>query len=258
MSGLGVSDVHVRLGDKAVLAGVSATFAQGEVTTIVGPNGAGKSTLLTVLAGLRRADRGRAVLEGGDILALVPRLRAQRVAYLPQIPEVAWAVDVRTLVGLGRTPFTGARGLSAADDEAVERAMELSGVTAMAGRNVTTLSGGERARVLIARALAGEPRWLLADEAMTGLDPGYQLEVAGLFRTMAHERDCGVVVTLHDLHMALRMSDRVIVLAEGRVLADGAPRQALAPDILTQAYGVQTRLWDGDAGPVIEIIGGRG
>ncbi len=258
MSSLTVTDAYVRLGEKAVLAGVSAAFAAGQITTIIGPNGAGKSTLLNLLAGLRLPDRGQIELDGADINTLTLRARAQRVAYLPQIPEVAWAVDVRTLVGLGRTPFIGARGLSAEDDAAVERAMIAGGVAAMAERTVTTLSGGERARVLIARALAGEPQWLLADEPLTGLDPGYQLDVASLFRKMAHDSGRGVIVTLHDLHMALRMSDRVIVLAEGRVLADGTPMEALSPQILAQAYGVQTRFWDGEAGPVIEIIGGRG
>lgn len=255
MTGLAASDVHMRLGDKAVLNGVSATFAAGQVTTIVGPNGAGKSTLLTALAGLRRPDRGQVLLDDDDIYGLAPRARAQRVGYLPQIPEVAWAVDVRTLVALGRTPFIGARGLTGADEQAVDRALVAGGVQSMAHRSVTTLSGGERARVLLARALAGEPQWLLADEPLTGLDPGYQLEIAALFRKMAVESGGGVIVTLHDLHMALRMSDRVLVLAEGRILADGKPVEALSSDVLAKAYGVQTRLWDGDAGPVIEIVG---
>jgi iron complex transport system ATP-binding protein len=257
MSTLSVSDAHVRLGDKDVLRGVSASFAKAQITAIVGPNGAGKSTLLTLLAGLRTADRGRAQLEGADIGALTPRARAQRMGYLPQTPEVAWAVDVRTLVGLGRTPFIGARGLSSEDDAAVGRAMMQCGVAAMAERIVISLSGGERARVLIARALAGEPQWLLADEPLAGLDPGYQLDVAALFRKMA-EDGRGVIVTLHDLDMAMRMADRVLVLAEGRVLADGAPRRALSPEILKQAYGIDTRFLDGAAGPVIEILGGRG
>ena len=254
MTELKVSDVHVRLGDKAVLTGVSAVFAEKQVTTIVGPNGAGKSTLLTSLAGLRKPDHGQVLIGGADIYGLPARVRAQRVGYLPQIPEVAWAVDVRTLVGLGRTPFIGARGLGAADDEAVDRALAAAGVESMSHRIVTTLSGGERARVLLARVLAGEPQWLLADEPLTGLDPGYQLEVADLFRKMAAEKGCGVVITLHDLHMALRMSDRVLVLAQGRILADGKPVDALSPQTLAQAYGVKTRFWDGDAGPVIEII----
>ena len=257
MTGLGVADAHVQLGEKSVLRGVSAVFRPGQVTTIAGPNGAGKSTLLTLLAGLRRPDHGQVLIGDQDMFDLPSRLRARRVGYLPQIPEIAWAVDVRTLVALGRIPYIGARGLTVADEEAVDRALTAAGVETMADREVTTLSGGERARVLLARALAGEPRWLLADEPLTGLDPGYQLEVAALFRKLAVESNCGVVVTLHDLHMALRMSDRVLVLAEGRILADGTPREALAPDILARAYGVQTRFWDGDAGPVIEIIGRR-
>ena len=257
MTGLEVSDAHVRLGDKQVLAGVSATFRPGEITTIAGPNGAGKSTLLTALAGLRHPDRGRVLIGNEDIFGLAPRARARRIAYLPPIPEIAWAVDVRTVVGLGRIPHVGARGLGADDDAAVTRAMASAGIESFADRDVTTLSGGERARVLLARALAGEPQWLLADEPLTGLDPGYQLEVAALFRKLAADQGCGVVITLHDLHMALRISDRVVVLAEGRVLADGPPATALAPDILAEAYGVETRAWDGEAGRVIEIIGRR-
>jgi iron complex transport system ATP-binding protein len=258
MSMLSVSHASVRLGDKDVLNTVSASFARGQVTCIVGPNGAGKSTLLTVLAGLRTADHGDVQLEGVNMDAVPPRLRAQRIGYLPQIPEVAWPVDVRTLVGLGRIPFTGARGLSAADGAIVDRTMQVAGISAMAARNVASLSGGERARVLIARALAGEPAWLLADEPLTGLDPGYQLEAATLFRSLARDNNCGVIVTLHDLHMALRMADRILVLAEGRILADDVPARALSPAILAQAYGVQTRFWDGQSGPMIEIIGGRG
>ncbi len=256
MSGFKASDIHVRLGEKTVLDGVSLAFAPGQVTTIVGPNGAGKSTLLTVLAGLRVPDRGQVTLEGADITSLTPSARAQCIGYLPQLPEVAWPIDVRTLVGLGRIPFSGARGLSAADDAAVDRALKAGGIESMADRNVLTLSGGERGRVLLARVLAGEPKWLLADEPLTGLDPGYQLEATSLFRKMAAE-GCGVVVTLHDLHMALRMSDRVVVLAAGRILADGAPSAALSPEILAQAYGVDARVWDGEAGPVIEIVGRR-
>jgi len=258
MSTLTATDIHVQLGEKKVLSGIGAAFAPGQLTCIVGPNGAGKSTFLTVLAGLREADRGQVMLDGVDLETMLPRERARRLAYLPQIPEVAWAVDVRTLVGLGRTPFIGARGLGAEDEQAVDRALALCGIGSMATRNVATLSGGERARVLLARALAGAPKWLLADEPLTGLDPGYQLEAATLFRKMAREENCGLIVTLHDLHMALRMADRVLVLAEGRILIDAAPMAALSPDILRQAYGVETRLFEGTGGPMIEIIGGRG
>ena len=258
MTVLSAHAVHVHFGRKIALDGLSADFAIGQVTCIVGPNGAGKSTLLSVLAGLRNPDAGSIVLDSNHFTTMAPRDRAKRLAFLPQIPEVAWAIDVRTLVALGRTPYRGARGLGATDEAAVDRAMELTGTTPLAQRNVATLSGGERARVLLARALAGEPQWLLADEPLAGLDPGYQLEVATLFREMAHKQGKGVIVTLHDLHMALRMADRVLVLNGGRIIADDHPKQALSPEILKQAYGVETRFWDGEAGPMIEIVGGRG
>lgn len=254
---LAISDAHVRLGQKQVLSGITTAFTTGQVTAIVGPNGAGKSTLLTCLTGLRKPDQGRATLDGKDVYTMPARERAQHIAYLPQIAEVAWAIDVRTLVGLGRTPFIGARGLAAADDTAVEKAMALAGVTDFADRIVTSLSGGERARVFLARALASEPQWLLADEPLTGLDPGHQLDAGTLFKRMAAEEGHGVIVTLHDLHIALRIADRVVVLAEGRILADGAAREALSPEILNKAYGVTARMMDGDAGPLIEIIGRR-
>lgn len=248
------TDIHVRLGDKQVLNGVSATFTPGTVTAIVGPNGAGKSTFLGVLTGLRKPDKGDVKLDGADLLGLAPKLRARRIAFLPQIQEIAWGVDVRTLVSLGRTPFTGARGLGAEDEAAVERAIAIARVQAFADRNVLTLSGGERGRVLLARALAGEPQWLLADEPLTGLDPGHQLDAADLMRALAREGR-GVVVTLHDLHMALRAADRVIVLTGGRVHAEGTARDALTPETLQAAYGIKGRVWDGAQGPVIEVLG---
>ena len=251
---IAASAIHVRLGDKQVLAGVSASFAPGTITAIVGPNGAGKSTLLSVLAGLRKPDQGAATLDGADLQTLAPRTRAQRLAFLPQTPEIAWGVEVRTLVALGRTPFTGARGLTAHDAAAVDRAMATARVESLAHRNVLTLSGGERARVLLARALAGEPAWLLADEPLTGLDPGHQLDAAGLMRGLA-AAGCGVIVTLHDLHMALRVADQVIVLADGRILAAGPARAALTPGILRAAYGIESRIWDGEQGPIIEVLG---
>ncbi len=256
MSRLGISDLSVRLGDKRVLDNITAQFRTGEVTTIIGPNGAGKSTLLTCLAGLRKPDSGVVQFDGVDIASIPARARAQRLGYLPQIAEVAWGIDVRTLVGLGRIPFTSARGLAAEDQRAVDDALEQSNITAFAARNVTSLSGGERARALLARVLAGKPQWILADEPFAGLDPAHQLDTAALFRTLAREGR-GVVVTLHDLHTALRMSDRVLVLGEGHILADGTPAEALAPEILTRAYGLETRFWDGATGPLIEIVGRR-
>ena len=258
MSRLQAQDVQVRLGGKAVVDGVSAAFEAGTVTAILGPNGAGKSTFLACLAGLRRPQFGHVDLDRDDVLAMPPRQRARRIGVLPQTQEVAWAVEARILVGLGRTPFIGSSGLSLEDAAAIDRAMAAAGVVELADRDVTTLSGGERGRVLIARALAGEPQWLLADEPLTGLDPGHQLDAGELFRSLAHDQGKGVIVTLHDLSLAARIADRVIVMAAGKVLADGPPAQALSPDVMARAYGVRARVVQGQGGPLIEIVGRGG
>ena len=255
MSILSADNLSVRLGDKAVLEAVGAVFAPGLVTAVVGPNGAGKSTLLDCLAALRKPDAGRVTLDERALGVLPPRERARRIAYLPQNAEIAWAVDGRTFVGLGRTPYVGAWGLTAEDRGAVDRALTVTGVQAFADRVVSTLSGGERARVMIARALAGEPQWLLADEPLAGLDPGHVLDACDLFLRLANEEGRGVIVTLHDLDAAMRVADRVIVLAEGRGLADGASVEALSPAVLKAAYGVEACTLNGTHGPVLEMVG---
>ena len=252
---LAADGLSVRLGGRAVLDGLSVSLRPGEVTCVIGANGAGKSTLLACLAGLRRPDAGVVRLGDEPLAAIKPRRRAQRIGFLPQTPEIAWALEVETLVGLGRIPFAGPGALSAADKAATLRAMALTETTPFARRAADTLSGGERARVLIARALAGEPEWLLADEPLAGLDPGHQIDACDLFRRLAHEEGRGVVMTLHDLPMALRLADRALVLARGRVLADGPPGEALSPAVLAQAYGVETRLVAGAGGPLLEVVG---
>ena len=253
-TGLAASDLTVRLGGRAVLDHVAVTFRAGEVTAVVGPNGAGKSTLLSCLAGLRRPDLGGVSLDGRSIAALDDRERARRIGYLPQTPEIAWRLDVHTFVRLGRTAHRGLFGESPNDAEAVDRALDSTQMTAFAERDVTSLSGGERARALIARALAGEPAWLLADEPLTGLDLGHQLDAAQLLRRVAAS-GVGVVATLHDLAFAARAADRIMVLADGRVLADGPPSEALTPDVLATAYAVDARWIDGTNGPLLDILG---
>jgi len=253
VSGLTVQDLDVRLGGTAVLRGVTAAFRAGEVTAVVGPNGAGKSTLLETLVGLRRPDGGQVTLDGEGVLAMRPRLRARRLGFLAQSPEVAWSVTVRTFVGLGRTARLGPWGLGAEDCAIVERALDAAGLQMLAERVVTSLSGGERARVFVARALAGEPDWLIADEPLTGLDPGHSLDTVALFRDLA-AAGAGVVVSLHDLSVAARAADRVIVLAAGRIVADGSPAQCLAPQTLRAAYGVEARVVPGEIGPLIEVL----
>lgn len=258
MSRLSAHDIRVRLGARDAVDGVSAEFQAGTVTAILGPNGAGKSTLLACLAGLRKPQGGQVRLDEADLLAMAPRARARRIGFIPQTPEVAWAVEARILVGLGRTPFIGSSGLSAEDAAAIDRAMAAAGVADLADRDVTTLSGGERGRVLIARALAGDPQWLLADEPLTGLDPGHQLDAGDLFRRLAHQEGRGVIVTLHDLSLAARIADRIIVMAAGKLLADGPPGEALSPAVMQSAYGVRAQVTAGAGGPLIEIVGRAG
>ncbi len=256
--GLRADNLILSFGDRQVLNGVTAGFAKGQVTAIVGPNGAGKSTLLACLAGLLKPDSGMASLDGASVAALAPRQRARRVAFLAQSPEIAWDVDVRAFVGLGRTPHLGAFGPSAEDREAIEAALVAASLEAFADRPVTKMSGGERARALIARGLAGESDWLLADEPLTGLDPGHALDALALFRRLAHDEGKGVVLTLHDLNLAARFADRVLVLSEGSLITDGPPDTALTPEILSTVYGVVVRRHVGEVGPLIEILGRAG
>ncbi|MFC5345095.1 ABC transporter ATP-binding protein [Brevundimonas staleyi] len=253
MSVLSCTDLRVVIGSKTILSGVSLSIEVGRITVIVGPNGAGKSTLLACLAGLRAPTSGSVALEEAALSQLNPRARARRIAFLPQTSEIAWSVEARTLVELGRIPFIGARGQSAEDRAAVDRAMAAAHVEAFEHRIVDTLSGGERARVLIARALAGEPEWLLADEPLTGLDPAHQLDAAALFRRLA-DQGVGVILTLHDLSLALRLADRIVVLADGGILADEPPATALTPEVLKRAYGVEATLTQGPGGPLIDVI----
>jgi iron complex transport system ATP-binding protein len=248
------TDLSVTLGGQPILCGVELAFKRGEVTAIVGPNGAGKSTLMTCLAGLRRPDRGTVLLDDQPLATLGDRKRARRIGYLPQAPEIAWRLDVETFVRLGRTAHRGVFGESPEDTAAAAQALEATGMAAFAARDVTTLSGGERARVLIARALAGAPDWLIADEPLTGLDPRHQLDAAHTLRAFA-DAGGGVTVTLHDLSFAAQAADRVVVMANGAVIADGAPIAALSTDILARAYGVDARWIAGTRGPLLDILG---
>ena len=255
MKALEIEGGCVRLGGRAVLDGISLTFSPGVFTVIVGANGAGKSTLMSLMAGLRAPDEGAVLLDRQPLVALSSGARARRLGLLPQKQEIAWALDVETLAGLGRTARMGAMGLRAEDRRAVGRALDATGMTAFARREVSTLSGGERGRALIARVLAGEPEWLLADEPLTGLDPGHQLEILKLLKAFCATPGQGVVTTLHDLALAARVADRVIVLHEGRVLADGPAREALSPEVVRTAYGVEIVWLEGRAGPLIELVG---
>ena len=254
MSQLRASNLTVAFGPRTVLAGIDLSFERGQVTAIIGPNGAGKSTLLDCLAGLRQPDSGAVELHSAPLLSLRHRARARRIAYLPQQSDLAWEIDGETLVGLGRTPHSGPWGRTAEDTAIVRAAMQRTSTLAFVHRPVSTLSGGERARLLLARALATDPEWLLADEPLAGLDPGHCLDVVSLFRELAQKDGRGVVLTLHDLTLALKAADRVILLCDAQVLADGAPGHVLTSRFLEAAYGIKTELVEGRHGLTLEIV----
>ncbi len=244
---LSTDNLSLTRGRSLVLDRVTATLEEGSVTAICGPNGAGKSSLLSALAGLLRPAAGTVELDGASLASLHPRQRAKAIGYLPQVPEIAWDLSVANLVALGRLPHRDA------GEEAVARALAAAVLGDLASRPVSTLSGGEKARALLARVLAGEPRWILADEPLAALDLSHQLAMLAALQAEA-ERGTGVVLVLHDLALAMNHADRVLVLREGRLVADGPPELALSAEHIANGWQVTAR-WLGDPGARALIVG---
>ncbi|MVT65921.1 ATP-binding cassette domain-containing protein [Bradyrhizobium pachyrhizi] len=238
MTLLSATALNASLGSREVLHDVSLSLPSGHLVALIGPNGAGKTTLLRALAGL--IPSGGEIRIGGDALASLPlRERAKRFAYLPQGHMVHWPLPARDIVALGRYPHgaTDPARLSQTDMEAVLRAMQAVDVTEFSDRRVTELSGGERSRVALARVLAVEAPVILADEPTASLDPRHQIDVMQKLRNVA---DTGVlvIVVTHDLGLAARFADHVLVLSEGRLAAQGAPVDALSEAVLASVFRV--------------------
>lgn len=255
---LSIRDLDVSLGKREVLRGVSASLQAGRVTAILGPNGSGKTTLVKSLAGLIEADAG--VIRYGDrVIPRIPvRERAQMIGYLPQDGAVHWNIGVRELVALGRLPHRSPfAGPSDQDRGAVTVALAATDTLGLADRRVDELSGGERARVLLARVLAGQPQWLLADEPLASLDPVHQLDMLDQFRALARG-GMGVVIVLHDLVQAARAADDVVLLSEGGVVGVGRADEVLTPDPLRAAFGIEVMMTMSTVdGPILPIPMGR-
>lgn len=252
-----VQDLGVSLGTRPVLHGIDARFRPGRLTAILGPNGSGKSTLVRTLAGLLDADAGQVRLGNRLIGRIAARERARRIGYLPQDPVVHWNLSVRELVALGRHPHRAPfAGPSQDDAMAIAAAMAATETARFADRGVHSLSGGERARALLARVLAGEPDWLLADEPLASLDPVHQLALLDQLRGLA-AAGMGVVIVLHDLLQAARAADDVLLLKDGRVVAHGPAREALAHQPLREAFGVEVMMVADEAGRLLPVPIGR-
>jgi len=224
-------DVGLTRQGLAVLDGVSLSVAAGEMVGLIGPNGAGKTSLLRLAVGFDRPDQGEVLLDGQTLAALGAAERARRLAYLPQQAETAWPITVRQAVALGRLPHGDSKA------EPVQRALEAVGMSHLAERPLTRLSGGERALVLLARALAVEAGLLLLDEPTANLDPAHQLRVMEVLRSRADQGDA-VVVVMHDLSLATRSCDRLAVVHQGKLAADGAPASILDDPLLRDVFSI--------------------
>jgi iron complex transport system ATP-binding protein len=248
----------VERGGRRVLDGVDLTVSSGEVVALVGPNGAGKSTLLAALAGDLRPAAGAALLDGHELGSLDAGARARARAVLEQDTTVVFPFTVRDVVAMGRAPHRG-RSTRDEDDDAIDHAVARTGIASLLDRDVTTLSGGERARTALARVLAQTTGVLLLDEPTAALDPGHG---ARLLEVVGHEATAGaaVLVVLHDLVAAADHADRVVVLAEGRVVADGPPGEVHDAALLSQVYGSPMDVLevDGRVVPLPRVTARRG
>lgn len=232
----------MRFGGVVAVDGYSLTLGRQDLTGLIGPNGAGKSSLLRVVSGLWTATGGTIALLDRPLRDYAPRQVAQVVAQVPQITALDFPFTVRQVVLMGRSPHLSRFALESAQDRAIaDDAMRRTGTLHLAERLIGTLSGGERQRVLIARALAQQPKLLLLDEPTANLDLRHELSILALVRSLVRESDLGAVAALHDLELAARACDRLVLLHQGAVLADGPPADVLTPSLLRAAYGVEAQ-----------------
>ncbi|WP_397222096.1 ABC transporter ATP-binding protein [Nocardiopsis lambiniae] len=240
-------------GGRLIVDGVTLAPRAGETLGLLGPNGSGKSTLLRLLSGVLAPSSGVVVLDGRPLPRIPRKAVARRLAAVEQHAETRTELTIREVVALGRIPHRRAwTPASAADAQAVAAALEATGLTAMADRSWHTLSGGERQRAQIARALAQEPGELLLDEPTNHLDIRYQIDLMELVAGLA----VTTVIAVHDLNLAAMYCDRLLVLRDGRVVAEGTPGEVLTPSLIGEVYGVRAEVTEGPGHPVIRFLRG--
>ena len=228
---------------EAVLHGVGFAVTAGRFLCVLGPNGSGKTTLLRCLLGRLRPTVGTIQLDGRSLNSYRPRELARMLAYVPQLPSCTFAFTVEEIVLMGRLSHTGALGLAKKTDRAVAReAMKMTGTLDFADRNLNELSGGEAQCVMIARALAQQPQVMLLDEPTSHLDIRNQLMIYRMMRRLAHDWRMAVVCVSHDVNLAGRFADRLVVMRAGRVVAEGDSRDVVRSDVLAETYGVEIDL----------------
>jgi len=232
--------VGLSYGESRVLHDVTLRFDQPSMIALAGPNGAGKSTLISIMAGLRRGFDGLCRLNGRSVGDWPRREFARLVAIVPQSLKMDFAFTAEQVVLMGRTPYAGGLFESDEDWAAVRRAMQLTDTAAFASRDFRSLSGGERQRVVVASALAQEPRALLLDEPTTFLDLRHQIAIYELLRRLAREQGLLIIAVTHDLNLAASYSDRVVLLRKGSVVADAGPCDALSSARIRDVFGVES------------------
>ncbi|WP_184576324.1 ABC transporter ATP-binding protein [Streptomyces zagrosensis] len=256
-SRLAARDITVGYGGQTVIDGLDVTIPPGVITTIIGPNGCGKSTLLRTLTRLLKPAKGTVLLDGDDIARLKTRDVAKKLGLLPQAPVAPEGLTVADLVARGRHPHQSwLRQWSSDDAGIVADALAMTGVSELAQRPVDSLSGGQRQRVWISMTLAQGTDLLLLDEPTTYLDLAHAIDVLDLVDDL-HEGGCTVVMVLHDLNLATRYSDNLIVMRAGSILAQGSPRDVITAELLHEAFGLQAKVIDDPVGdrPLIVPIG---
>ena len=240
MTTLAAESVCFRYGDRAVLDGVSLTVAAGELVGLVGPNGAGKSTLVRLLAGVEPPHAGRVQLDGRPLGNRSRRELARAIALVPQDPHVEFPFTALEVVLMGRAPYLRGLGFASAVDVSTARAaLAALGLVGFDARGLDTLSGGERQRVFLARALVQEPQVLLLDEPTTHLDLRHQSAILDVVRRRVRAQGLAAVAVLHDLNLAAVACDRLVLLAEGRIVADGAAAAVLTADRIARVFGAR-------------------
>jgi iron complex transport system ATP-binding protein len=238
---LSASELSLSLGGQPILQQVSLELSAGEMLGLIGPNGAGKSSLLKIIAGILNPATGKLLFDGLPLHNLPNLERARSIAYLAQAGTAHWPISVERVVALGRLPHLGSwRDASSEDRRIIQQVMHQTDLLSLSTRAFSTLSGGEKARVLLARALAVEPKILLADEPVAALDLSHQLEVMDLLRQHCDKGGAALVV-LHDLRLAAHYCDRLQLLHRGRTLDSGPPESVINDANLQQAYGVRIR-----------------
>lgn len=245
MSLLSASNISLNFDDHRVLNDVSLSLERGEVIGLIGPNGAGKTTLLRILANLQNPDHGQVHLKDKSLQEIAIKELAQQIGYLAQGAPAHWPLLAEKVVELGRLPYQSLnqslwQGLSASDKTIIDQAIAQTEISHLRQRPITTLSGGERMRVLLARLFASEPTLILADEPVAALDPYHQLHIMELLREHA-AKNGAVVVVLHDLNLAARFCDRLMLLKNGRLVAEGKPAEVLNKQQLREVYGIEAK-----------------